>query len=334
MLARWRNPGGRRSTATGRSSTGTPASAPSSSGCSAHSTRRRAAVALPRDRAARPERAPDLELSRRHGGGSRRARVRGRGGASRGRTRRARPVASRVAGVRRGAGRAGRGARSGLEAGGAVQHRPRPDRGVDEGRSAFRSSGAIVASEIGSYKPAPGHWRAFQESTGADPGRHVHVAQSHYHDIVPARRARHPHGVDQPPGERGEPAPTRELPDLRGLADVLDELVPDEGVSGPPVACLACVGWFVVAASAEGRAPAVRPVPVPAGGAGRHVASEPGRRARNPGQLHLGRGRRRGARRRDHPVLVRAEAGHDQDERDRQGHEHQPRRWSSTEAGW
>jgi len=29
--------------------------------------------------------------------------------------------------------------------------------------------GAIVASEIGSYKPAPGHWRAFQESTGADP---------------------------------------------------------------------------------------------------------------------------------------------------------------------
>jgi hypothetical protein len=26
-------------------------------------------------------------------------------------------------------------------------------------------------------------------------------------------------------GERGEPAPTRELPDLNGLADVLDELV-------------------------------------------------------------------------------------------------------------
>jgi predicted outer membrane repeat protein len=32
------------------------------------------------------------------------------------------------------------------------------------------------------------------------------------------------------------------------------------------IACLACVGWFIVAASAEGRAPAVRPVPVPAGG--------------------------------------------------------------------
>ena len=28
---------------------------------------------------------------------------------------------------------------------------------------------AIVASEIGSYKPAPGHWRAFYATTGADP---------------------------------------------------------------------------------------------------------------------------------------------------------------------
>jgi FMN phosphatase YigB (HAD superfamily) len=27
-------------------------------------------------------------------------------------------------------------------------------------------------------------------------------------------------------GERAEPAPTRELPDLAGLADMLDELVP------------------------------------------------------------------------------------------------------------
>jgi hypothetical protein len=32
------------------------------------------------------------------------------------------------------------------------------------------------------------------------------------------------------------------------------------------IACLACVGWLIVAASAEGRAPAIRPVPVPAGG--------------------------------------------------------------------
>ena len=87
-------------------------------------------------------------------------------------------------------------------------------------------NGAIVASEVGSYKPALAHWRAFYELTGADRERHVHVAQSHYHDIVPA----HELGIRSVwinrLGERAEPAPTRELPDLRGLADVLDELVP------------------------------------------------------------------------------------------------------------
>ena len=85
---------------------------------------------------------------------------------------------------------------------------------------------AIVASEIGSYKPAHEHWRAFYASTGADPSRHVHVAQSHFHDIVPA----HDLGIRSiwinRLAERAEPAPTRELPDLTGLAGVLDELVP------------------------------------------------------------------------------------------------------------
>jgi 2-haloacid dehalogenase len=85
---------------------------------------------------------------------------------------------------------------------------------------------AIVACEIGSYKPAHEHWRAFYAATGADVSRHVHVAQSHFHDIVPA----HDLGIRSiwinRLGERAEPEPTRELPDLAGLADVLDELVP------------------------------------------------------------------------------------------------------------
>lgn len=85
---------------------------------------------------------------------------------------------------------------------------------------------AIVASEIGSYKPAPGHWRAFQDATGADPARHVHVAQSHYHDILTADALGIRTVWINRLGERGDPAPTRELPDLRGLADVLDELIP------------------------------------------------------------------------------------------------------------
>jgi 2-haloacid dehalogenase len=87
-------------------------------------------------------------------------------------------------------------------------------------------AGAIVASEIGSYKPALGHWSAFFDSTGAKAERHVHVAQSHFHDIAPASALGIPTIWINRLGERGEPPPTRELPDLRGLADVLDELVP------------------------------------------------------------------------------------------------------------
>ena len=86
--------------------------------------------------------------------------------------------------------------------------------------------GAIVASEIGSYKPAHGHWQAFYEQTGAGRSRHVHVAQSHFHDVVPAHELGIPSIWINRLAERAEPAPTRELPTLTGLADTLDELVP------------------------------------------------------------------------------------------------------------
>jgi 2-haloacid dehalogenase len=86
--------------------------------------------------------------------------------------------------------------------------------------------GAVVASEIGSYKPAHRHWTAFYETTGADRARHVHVAQSHFHDIAPAHELGiHSVWINRL-GERAAPPPTREQPDLAGLADVLDELVP------------------------------------------------------------------------------------------------------------
>jgi 2-haloacid dehalogenase len=86
--------------------------------------------------------------------------------------------------------------------------------------------GAIVASEVGSYKPAHGHWQSFYETTAADRKRHVHVAQSHFHDIAPAHELGIPSVWINRLGERGEPGPDRELRDLNGLADALDELVP------------------------------------------------------------------------------------------------------------
>jgi 2-haloacid dehalogenase len=86
--------------------------------------------------------------------------------------------------------------------------------------------GAVVASEVGSYKPAHGHWRAFYESTGAERARHVHVAQSHFHDIAPADELGIPSVWINRLGERHEPGATREQRDLVGLADVMDELIP------------------------------------------------------------------------------------------------------------
>ena len=83
----------------------------------------------------------------------------------------------------------------------------------------------VVASEIGSYKPAPRHWEVFYERTAADPGRHVHVAQSMFHDIVTANALGLSSVWINRRGERYDTAPTRELPDLADLPEVLDELV-------------------------------------------------------------------------------------------------------------
>ena len=85
---------------------------------------------------------------------------------------------------------------------------------------------AIVASEIGSYKPAHGHWRRFFEQVDVPRDRHVHVAQSYFHDIVPAKELGLTSVWINRYGERAEPAPPRELSDLHGLADTLEELVP------------------------------------------------------------------------------------------------------------
>jgi 2-haloacid dehalogenase len=85
---------------------------------------------------------------------------------------------------------------------------------------------AVVASEIGSYKPARAHWDRFFAQAGAATDHHVHVAQSHFHDVVPARALGLTTLWINRLGERAEPAPTRELPDLTSLAETLDELVP------------------------------------------------------------------------------------------------------------
>jgi 2-haloacid dehalogenase len=92
--------------------------------------------------------------------------------------------------------------------------------------------GTVVAEDVESYKPAHRHWERFFELTGADRARHVHVAQSHFHDIVPSRELGLASVWINRLGERAEPAPDRELPDLVRLPDTLDELVPGSSEPG------------------------------------------------------------------------------------------------------
>jgi 2-haloacid dehalogenase len=85
---------------------------------------------------------------------------------------------------------------------------------------------AVVAGEIGSYKPEHRHWERFFERTGARRDRHVHVAASLFQDVAPANdlalRSIWINRLGESPG----PEPTRELTSLTPLPDALDELVP------------------------------------------------------------------------------------------------------------
>jgi 2-haloacid dehalogenase len=81
---------------------------------------------------------------------------------------------------------------------------------------------AIVASEIGSYKPDHGHWRAFRERVGADV--HVHVGASLFHDVRPATELGIPTIWINRLGEAPEPQPDVELHSLTGLGEALDSL--------------------------------------------------------------------------------------------------------------
>ena len=86
---------------------------------------------------------------------------------------------------------------------------------------------AIVAEDTGSYKPAHGHWERFFEVTTAERDRHVHVAASLFHDIAPAGELELTSvWINRLDEQAGDLRPARELADLSGLPDVLDELVP------------------------------------------------------------------------------------------------------------
>lgn len=87
----------------------------------------------------------------------------------------------------------------------------------------------VTAERARAYKPDPRPFEMAIAALETDPGRVLHVAQSRFHDIGPARRlglpcvwvnrraGREAGGATPDPGPRATARPDAEVPDLRGL---------------------------------------------------------------------------------------------------------------------
>lgn len=81
----------------------------------------------------------------------------------------------------------------------------------------------VTAEQVGSYKPDPGHWRAFAKRTEGDRGRWVHAAQSWFHDIVTAAALELPRvWVDRLDSGEDASLATVRVRDVSGLADAVE----------------------------------------------------------------------------------------------------------------
>jgi len=79
----------------------------------------------------------------------------------------------------------------------------------------------VTAAQVGSYKPAEGHFLEARRRIGNR--RWIHAAQSYFHDVVPARRLGVPVVWVNRKAEKpaGDARPDYEVPDLASLADLL-----------------------------------------------------------------------------------------------------------------
>ena len=89
----------------------------------------------------------------------------------------------------------------------------------------------VSAQQVRSYKPAPAHFLTALDRIGLPPSRVLHVAQSLYHDHVPAKRlGLRTVWVNRRRGKAGpgatppaEATPDLEIPDLATLAELAAE---------------------------------------------------------------------------------------------------------------
>ncbi len=83
----------------------------------------------------------------------------------------------------------------------------------------------VTAQQVGSYKPAPGHFQEARRrlTAAAGDGRWLHVAQSLFHDVVPAQRLGVPAAWINRKAEQAPPEvePVAEFPELAAFVDWL-----------------------------------------------------------------------------------------------------------------
>jgi 2-haloacid dehalogenase len=83
----------------------------------------------------------------------------------------------------------------------------------------------VTAEMVGSYKPNHNHFTRFGESFGATRDRWVHVAQSYFHDMVPAKALDVPRvWVNRNADERDASIADAVLPDLHGLVATVESV--------------------------------------------------------------------------------------------------------------
>ena len=82
----------------------------------------------------------------------------------------------------------------------------------------------VTAEDVGSYKPAAGHWTRFAELSGATTADTVHVGASQYHDMVPGAALGYRTVFIDRHAEPLVSSPTRVLRDLSELPSAIAEL--------------------------------------------------------------------------------------------------------------
>lgn len=83
----------------------------------------------------------------------------------------------------------------------------------------------VTAEDCGAYKPAHDHFTHFERSLGVPRDRWVHVAQSHFHDMVPARELGLTRVWINRLGLNADPSVAHAVrSDLTGLAGVVEEV--------------------------------------------------------------------------------------------------------------